>query len=535
VAREAGNRAITLLFLALTLTPAAAFADTGDIAAYVKARAADADGAVDIAAANYARALADAPASPVVAIRAYREALQAGDIALATRAAAVLDAAGVAPADAALLPLAQAARSNTINAADTAIGRLARGPLAMLVPALSAWTAFARGGDPAGALDADATDPIARRLASETHALLLIAADRSDDAIVALTTEPRMPTDLRVAAAQLLFGKGKDDSARTLLAGRDPTFVALRAGAAAKPTLGFGVSRLLLRLASDLASGPPTPLSVALTQAALLADPDYDRARVLLADALAKGGAPDRALVVLDGVGARSPFASAAAAERIVVLTDAGRGAEALSIAAARAERAEANAYDWQRYADLLVVADRATDAVPYYRRVIDTGEQGDGWAAWLQYGGALDQAGRWPEARDALEKAVARAPQQPLALNYLGFARIEHGEDLAAATRMLARAAALDPDNASIIDSLGWAYHLTGNTPRALPLLERAAAAEPTNTEIGEHLGDVYWTLGRRYEARYAWRAAQLTAAGDDVPRLATKLAEGLPAGARR
>ncbi|RZM08686.1 MAG: hypothetical protein EOP68_11090, partial [Sphingomonas sp.] len=65
--------------------------------------------------------------------------------------------------------------------------------------------------------------------------------------------------------------------------------------------------------------------------------------------------------------------------------------------------------------------------------------------------------------------------------------------------------------------------------------LLERAASSEPTNAEIGEHLGDVYWTLGRRYEARYAWRAAQLTATGDDAPRLATKIADGLPAGARR
>ncbi|MEG3165780.1 tetratricopeptide repeat protein [Sphingomonas sp. PB2P19] len=524
----------SLLILAMTLTPTAAFADTGDLSAYVKARAAEADGAVEIASSNYARALADAPDSPVIAIRAYREALQAGDIALTTRAAAVLDAAGVAPADAALLPLAQAARRGDIKAMEAATARLATGPLAMLVPALSAWTAFARDGDPA-APKTDAGDPVARRFASETHALLLIAAGRTDEGIVALTTEPRMPTDLRVAAAQLLFGRGKDDSARTLLAGRDPTFVALREGASAKPTLGFGVSRLLSELASDLASGSPTPLSIVLTQAALLADPDYDRARVLLGDALGKGGAPDRALAVLDGVGAKSPFASAAAAERIIVLTGADRDAEALAVAAARAGRAEANAYDWQRYADLLVTADRAADAVPYYRRVIDTGEQGDGWAAWLQYGGALDQAGRWPEAREALEKAVARAPRQALALNYLGFARVEHGEDIAGATRMLARAAALDPDNASIVDSLGWAYHLSGNTPRALPLLERAAAAEPTNTEIGEHLGDVYWTLGRRYEARYAWRAAQVTAAGDDAPRLAKKLAGGLAAGARR
>jgi tetratricopeptide (TPR) repeat protein len=523
----------TLLTLAL-LAPTPAFADP-DLAAYAKARAADADGAVDLAAASYARALAAAPRDPVIAIRAYREALEAGDTALATRAAAVLDATGVAPSDAALFPLAEAARRGDTKAADAAIAKLATGPLVVLVPALTAWTAFASGGDPATVLGLGGKDPVAGRFAGETRALLLIAAGRTDEGIAALDTGGRIPNDLRVAAAQLLFGRHQDEAARKLLAGRDPTFVALRDGASAKPTLGFGVSRLLVRVASDLASATPTPLSIALTQAALTADPSYDRARILLADALGKGGAVARALTVLDGVDAKSPFYGAAAAERIVILTTAGNDTEALAIAATRATREEADAYDWQRYADLLITADRPAEAIPYYRRVIDTGEDGQGWAAWLQYGGALDQAGRWPEAREALAKAVARAPNQPLALNYLGFARVEHGEDVAGATRLLAHAATLDPNNASIIDSLGWAYHLSGNTARALPLLERAAAAEPANTEIGEHLGDAYWTLGRRYEARYAWRAAQLTAVGDGVLRLTGKIADGLLAGARR
>ncbi len=539
---QTGTRSIKPSTLNLTVPLLAMLAATparaapGDLAAYVKARAADADGAVDLAAANYAQALAAAPRDPVIAIRAYREALEAGDIALATRAASVLDATGVAPSDAALLPLGEAARRGDAEAADAAIAKLAAGPLVVLVPALTAWTAFSAGRDPAPALRLGGKDPVAVRFAGETRALLLIAAGRTEDGVAALETGQRTPNDLRVAAAQLLFGRHQDDAARKLLEGRDPTFVALRDGASAKPTLGFGVSRLLVRVAGDLAGGAtPTPLSIALAQAALTADPSYDRARILLADALGKGGAVARALTVLDDFDAKSPFFGAAAAERIVVLSIAGRDADALAIAAARANRAEADAYDWQRYADLLVSADRPADAVPYYRRVIDTGEQGDGWAAWLQYGGALDQAGRWPEAREALAKAVARAPNQPLALNYLGFARVEHGEDVGGATKLLAHAAMLEPNNASIIDSLGWAYHVSGDTPRALPLLERAAAAEPGNTEIGEHLGDAYWMLGRRYEARYAWRAAALTAAGDGVPRLAGKIADGLPVGARR
>ena len=66
-------------------------------------------------------------------------------------------------------------------------------------------------------------------------------------------------------------------------------------------------------------------------------------------------------------------------------------------------------------------------------------------------------------------------------------------------------------------------------------PLLERAAQAEPANTEIGDHLGDAYWSIGRNYEARYAWRAALLTAEPTETARLTAKIANGLPPNPRR
>ena len=459
---------------------APATAGTGDLSAYLKARAADAAGRPDLAAASYGRVLAASPDDPVVAIRAYREALEAGDMPLATRAVAVLNKAGVAPADAALLPLADAAHANDTKAADAAIATLATGPLVVLAPSLYAWVAHAEGRDPGPALATAAKDPVANRFATETRDLI--------------------------------------------------------AKAPARQPLAIGVSRLLAHLASDLALGEPSPLSIALAQASLRADPGYDRARILLAHALARNALVDRALVVLDQVGPKSPFAVAAAAERIDILANADRDGEALAAAKNRVDQPGADAADWQRYADLLLTTGNAAEAAAWYRRILDAdAKTGGSWGAWLQYGGALDQAGRWPEARDALEKAVARGPAQPLALNYLGFAQVEHGDDIPASIKLLERASRLDPTNASITDSLGWAYHLSGNTARALPLLERAAQGEPANTEIGDHLGDAYWSIGRNYEARYAWRAALLTAEPTETARLTAKIANGLPPNPRR
>ena len=69
-----------MLGLVIGMAPSAAMAGTSDLSAYLQARAADADGRVDVAVAAYAQALAADPADPVLAIRAYREGIEAGDI-----------------------------------------------------------------------------------------------------------------------------------------------------------------------------------------------------------------------------------------------------------------------------------------------------------------------------------------------------------------------------------------------------------------------------------------------------------------------
>ena len=522
------------LFLASVLSLgviAPAGADPSRIADYLKARAADADGNSALAIAGYARVLDDAPASTAVAVRAYREALAAGDIALATRAAAVVRGTPDAPADLPLLPLAIAASRDDAAAAEAAVAALVPTPLGVMAPSLRAWIAYGRGQDPAPLLAAAGKNPVAQRLAAETAALLRLARGDVAGGLTAVQAlrETGSPIDLRLSAAQLLFGNGNADAARTLLAGNDPIYAALRQGPSAKPTLSFGVSRLLGRVASDLAEQDAAALSIALSRTALIASPANDRARLLLASALAKDGATALALATLDAMPPASPFASTAAAARITILANAGRDPEALALARAAATGGEATPADWQAYADRLTAANRPAEAVGWYRRVLDADPQE--WTAWLQYGGALEQSGDWPRAREALQKAVAIAPREPLALNYLGYAQAERGIDVKASTAMLERARALKPDDDSITDSLGWAYFITGDTARALPLIERAAAGDPTNAEIGEHLGDLYWTIGRRYEARYAWRAAALTADPADQARLATRILQGPPA----
>ena len=141
----------------------------------------------------------------------------------------------------------------------------------------------------------------------------------------------------------------------------------------------------------------------------------------------------------------------------------------------------------------------------------------------------ALEEANRWPETRQLLGQALALAPDEPLILNFLGYAKLERGEDLDAAEAMIRKASALAPDDASITDSLGWALYKRGRYADAIEALQRAAAKDPAQPEIHEHLGDALYASGRRYEARFAWAAALVTAEDDIANRVKLKLDAGL------
>ena len=72
---------------------------------------------------------------------------------------------------------------------------------------------------------------------------------------------------------------------------------------------------------------------------------------------------------------------------------------------------------------------------------------------------------------------AVSRiAPEQPVVLNFLGYAKLERGEDVDAAEAMIRKASELAPDDASITDSLGWAQFKRGKIAEAIGTLQRAA-----------------------------------------------------------
>ncbi|MDG2532680.1 tetratricopeptide repeat protein [Sphingomonas sp. HITSZ_GF] len=271
------------------------------------------------------------------------------------------------------------------------------------------------------------------------------------------------------------------------------------------------------------------PLSILLARAALLLDPQEDRARLLLADALSRSNAGEVALDTLAGIRLDGPFARSAAAGQVGTLRRAGRLPEALALAEKLASAEGATAQDLRSYGELLFQTGRYGAAAAAFGQALGKAKGDGGWELHYLHGAALDRAGKWSEALPALQRAVALGPDEPEALAWLGNAQVERGVDLTGAQALLERARTLKPDDPEITDSLGRAYYAEGQLAKAVPLLEQAVRADPGNARANEHLGDAYWTLGRRTEARYAWRAAEVTAEEGDLARIKAKLADGL------
>ncbi|MEI9926781.1 MAG: hypothetical protein WDN44_02565 [Sphingomonas sp.] len=193
------------------------------MSAFIRARAADAAGAADVAAAGYAAALDQAPGDPVVAVRAYREGLAIGDYALAARGAAAARqgrrrATRHRPCSGSRFAL----HAGDAAGAQAALDRLAKGPLEFMVPVLGAWMAFDRGEDPVALLDRNPGSALARRYSAEHRALLLIATHRPAEGMAVLRALSALGPEfeeLRIDAARMLAATGEDDRARTLLAG----------------------------------------------------------------------------------------------------------------------------------------------------------------------------------------------------------------------------------------------------------------------------------------------------------------------------
>lgn len=108
--------------------------------------------------------------------------------------------------------------------------------------------------------------------------------------------------------------------------------------------------------------------------------------------------------------------------------------------------------------------------------------------------------------AEQDLRFILIEDPGNAAALNALGYTLADRTDRYAEAEELIRRAYALQPDDASITDSMGWVAYRLGRLEEAERYLNRAWVLE-NNPEIAAHLGEVLWRQGKVEAAREIWR----------------------------
>lgn len=277
---------------------------------------------------------------------------------------------------------------------------------------------------------------------------------------------PRMAEVLRPRRATALLNAGRVDEARAILG-------ELTSANPADPGIWYLTSQAALR------AGMPGDAEQAARRI-LAIDPKDPRGAAALADVLVARREFPRALETLQ------PW---------IDQSDAGSlGVEAEELIAPRAAHVLGELGRHERAVEVL---ERFSRRVP------------DDLDVRFELGAAFERARRHADAERVFREIVLADPSHALALNYLGYMLADRGERLEEAISLISRALAIEPDNPSYHDSLGWAYYRQKRFDLAEPHMAKAAAGAPESSLVQDHYGDVLFALKRYAQAIGAWQKA--------------------------
>jgi len=172
-------------------------------------------------------------------------------------------------------------------------------------------------------------------------------------------------------------------------------------------------------------------------------------------------------------------------------------------------------------------------EAIKYYDKIISKIDSNSRLYAEILYrrGGSYERLGDYVSSDKDLLKSLEVNPDDAYVLNYLAYSWLEREYKIDLSLQMLEKAYTARSNDPYIIDSIGWAYYLTGNYTKAENFIKRAAGLMPQDPIVNDHYGDILWKLDRKIQARYFWgNVLNLKKAEDEMKKnVKIKLIEGL------
>lgn len=552
----------TAMFLALVATGASArttepvdlaraAASTSPSGNYLAGRVAADSRDMDAAAVYLRAALAGDPKNSELLDRTFRTVLASGNV---DQALSLADRVVAADPTNRLVRTALAVRAikaRQFVTARTQLGQSLRSPVPDIVATLVVAWSWQGSGDTKRALetlDALRGNELAELFRDLHGGMIADVAGQSAEAERRYEAAYKRDQSSFVvvdAYARRLARSGRSDEAlalyKTLAEGGqrngrlDRAIAELEAGTRPEPTVRNsrdGAAEALFGFGQLANRGDSAEIGLIYLNLALYLGSDNELALLTLANLYETIGQHEKAITAYRRIPANSAFGDDIAIRTALNLSAAGRDEEARkALDNWIAKRPEDR--------DALVALgnllhgkkDYAGAADAFGRAIALTPDpQQNNWTLFFARAVSFHGAKDWPRAERDLVRAHELDPQQAVVLNYLGYSWIDRGEHLERGMTMIREAVGLRPNDGDIIDSLGWAHYRLGNYQEAMTELERAVEIKPQSWEINDHLGDVYWKVGRKLEANFQWlHALQLDIDEEQRPIVERKLAEGL------
>lgn len=293
-----------------------------------------------------------------------------------------------------------------------------------------------------------------------------------------------------------------------------------------------GIAEVLFTMGSVMHSAGVPQDAVIYLQLSRYLKPDLALASLALADVYSDFRQYERANALYKSLAQSDGLDDKAQLRLAVNLNQMGNLPEALALLDTMSRKAPAQYEPLIAKGDLLRTRLKFAEAVEAYSQAIKRIGQPESrhWAVFFARGASSERLGKWKDAEQDMQRALALKPDQPDVLNYLGYGWLMRGENIQEARAMIERAVKQRPNDPQIADSMGWALVSLEKYGEAVTYLEKALELLPGDPTINDHLGDTYWYLGRKVEARYQWeRALTFSPEAPDAEAIRKKLKDGL------
>lgn len=270
-----------------------------------------------------------------------------------------------------------------------------------------------------------------------------------------------------------------------------------------------GVADSLHLIASSLKDTRSYLLALIYGNYSLYSDPGFEYSTILIGSIYENVSRYQDVIDVYQTIKSQSMFYWYARLKMVESLNDLDKTEDAIELLGGLEKEFPKKADIYTAKGDLFRSQERYAEAIKYYSRAIDMIETQEKkyWSLYYSRGVSYEREDKWRKAEKDLQLALKLYPDQPFALNYLGYSWIEKGINLQKAEKMVRKAVDLRPHDGFITDSLGWVLYKQNRYKEAVKYLEKAVALEAGDPVINDHLADAYWKVGRKLEAKYQWK----------------------------